>query len=151
MKCRCDCRGFTLIELLAVIIIMGVVLFAAVGHVYFGNTEQTTRIEMVKAHLRYAQSKAMADKVKWGIKFNGTSYWLFKGGAEDTPVRIMGQDGTTVDLPEGMSHTGIYGFDDWGKPYKKSGTSWLAHDGSTLAFGTGLGSVTLTRNTGFIP
>jgi MSHA pilin protein MshC len=151
MMRRCHCRGFTLIELIAVMVIMMVVLFVAAGRVYFGQTEQNTQVEMVKAHLRYAQAKAMADTVKWGIKFNGSTYWLFQEGAEDAPVRMIGSDGPTVAFPAGMSHSGVYGFDDWGKPYRKTALGWTAHDGTALALGSGMGAVRLTKNTGFIP
>lgn len=85
--------GFTMIEVVAVLVILAVV--AAVVAVQMSGTsayDLASQLEVVKGHLRLAQSRAMGSGSDWGITFNsgGTTYYLFQGSAPTTQVLRLG-------------------------------------------------------------
>lgn len=90
--------GFTAIEIIAVLVIVGILSAVAVsrltGH---SDAEDLAAANTLKVHLRYAQLRAMGDIVPWGIRFNGDSYTLLKGG-EATPVNLPGENNTEKAL-----------------------------------------------------
>ena len=146
-------RGFTLIELISALLVIGIVAAVVVSRVGTSNNEVIARIEVVKSHLRYAQSRAMNSELIWGIRFNGSSYWLFKDSDITKKVTFPAEDSDTVTMPSGMSvGTEIVSFDSWGKPYTDaSGTSLQTND-RTITFLPSLTNhaIIITKNTGFI-
>jgi MSHA pilin protein MshC len=109
------------------------------------GTELIAQTDVIKAHLRYAQARAMGSDVIWGIEFKGSTYSLFKNGNTSDTVTFIGESSDTLNLPSGISATEIVSFDSWGKPY----TDAL---GQTDHLGGQIGglSITITPNTGFI-
>ncbi|MCK5193579.1 MAG: hypothetical protein KAQ71_07200, partial [Desulfobulbaceae bacterium] len=99
----------------------------------------------IKAHLRYAQARAMGSDVIWGIEFTGSTYSLFKNGNTSDTVTMIGEDSDTLNLPSGISASGIVSFDSWGKPYNDA-SGQTVHPGGQIG---GL-SINITQNTGFI-
>jgi prepilin-type N-terminal cleavage/methylation domain-containing protein len=140
-------RGFTLFEVVMVLLILGVISYFAATRLFSEDVPtQAAERELVKNHLRYAQSRAMNSESSWGVKFgSSTRYWLFKGTDENTVIRlpdIESADGAMqlgsiqVTPPSGNKIT----FDHFGSP----GTA-------TITLSTTAGSIIVTQNTGFIP
>ncbi len=143
----CGQGGFTLFEIIMVLLLLGVISYFAATRLFSDDAPtQAAEVELVKNHLRYAQSRAMNSESSWGIKFgSSTRYWLFKGTEEDTVIRLPGvesSDGVMelrsiqVTPPSGNKIT----FDSFGSP-----------GAATIVLNTTAGSITVTKNTGFIP
>jgi prepilin-type N-terminal cleavage/methylation domain-containing protein len=151
-------RGFTLIEVIAVLVIIAVLAAIAVSRVI--STKEVSAIterDILKSHLRYAQMRALSDdpipeplslppKVKWGISFSNDTYTLVRdeNDTKTTPHNLPGEDSPTHKVASGVAFkdvTDVF-FDKWGSP-----------DPSELQFEVtpGGGTITITKNTGFIP
>jgi MSHA pilin protein MshC len=159
--------GFTIFEIVVVLIVMSIITAFAIGRGLDPGTELSVQTEVLKTQLRHAQSRALNSTIPWGIRTNATGdvYWLFKyEAATVTSVRLPGEENTTVNLaPKGITITvGTYSFDDRGRPYYTNETGTPAATGTALS---DLGAdqtitllksgvtetVTITKNTGFIP
>ena len=84
--------GFTLIEIISVLVVLGLLVAVLVSRMTNYDTEVRMGTDVLKEHLRYAQTMAMnyspnaGEDTVWGIKSNdGTSYWLFKGTSINDP------------------------------------------------------------------
>jgi type II secretion system protein H len=140
--------GFTMIEVVAVLVILGIV--AAVAAVKMSGTsayDLASQMEVIKGHLRLAQSRAMGSGIPSGINFDtSTTYYFFQGTGSTTQVQLPGEDNTTVNLTTKNSGLTIGSapqritFDAYGSP----GTT-------TITVTTNGGNITVTKNTGFIP
>lgn len=150
--CRGCCgicvRGFTLIEVVVVLLLLGIIAAAVVSRMSDTTAyDLFSQREAVKAHLRLAQSRAMASSSPWGINFNSaTTYYLFQGAGSTTPVRLLGEDNATVSLTAKGSGLTVSSaprritFDAYGSP-----------GATTVTIATNGGNITVTKNTGFIP
>jgi MSHA pilin protein MshC len=159
--------GFTIIEIVVVLIVIGIVSGFAVGRAVFTEPDLEVQSEVFKAHLRHAQSWAMSSNQFWGIQTDaaGSTYSLFKYDPTSgvTLMKLPGQSSTTIDLGAmGLSiaggDTGKFSFDSRGIPYyadvasSPPGAPQTASDISiTLNGGSGSATITITKNTGFIP
>jgi len=143
----CGQGGFTLFEIIMVLLLLGLVSYFAATRLFSDDIPtQAAELELLKNHLRYAQSRAMNSESSWGIKFgSSTRYWLFKGTEENTVIRLPGvesSDGVMelrsiqVTPPSGNKIT----FDSFGSP-----------GAATIVLNTTAGSITVTKNTGYIP
>ena len=86
-------RGFTLFEIVMVLLILGVISYFVATRLFSGEVPtQNAEMELVKNHLRFAQSKAMNSEMSWGIKFGTpTRYWLFNSvDGENSVKRLPG-------------------------------------------------------------
>ena len=138
-------HGFTLIEIIATLIVLGIL--ASVAAVIFSSMDDeklATEVEILKSHLRYAQSRAMTDNVSWGIAFSGNSYTLQTGGSTSTSY-LPNDDSSTHNLQRGVtaSTTPVVAFDNFGSP----GGGEIS---ITLSAGGDSRKITITKNTGFI-
>jgi len=154
-----DGRGFTMVEIIAVLIVIGILTAVAVVTLFSTDTYTTkSQFAMVKAHLRYAQARAIHSDSAWGINFAGTrsyggrtysNYWLFTGGDDTTPVKfqmeddsrnvVVFSDGSVGTWPLVISTTATVEFDEWGSP-----------GATNVAISTDAGSIVVTKNTGYI-
>jgi len=140
--------GFTMIEIIAVLLIIGIIAVVVVSRMSkTSDYDLASQVEVVKAHLRLAQSRAMSSSSPWGININSTkTYYLFKGDAPATPVQLLGENNATVSLTTKQSGLVITSapqtitFDAYGSP-----------GATTLTVNTNGGNITVTKNTGFIP
>ena len=150
--------GFTLIEVIAIVIVMGIVTAFAVGRVADNKPELLAQTQVLKIHLRYAQSRAMNSNDNYGIETDGNKYWLFRyDGTFAVPVNFPGE-GSDIDLSalgltlsmDGSSN--IVSFDSKGIPYKDNSGDIQTEDRtltlSTAALDTE--NIIITKNTGFI-
>jgi MSHA pilin protein MshC len=150
----CRQEGFTLFEIIMVLLILGVLSYFVATRLFSGETpDQNAEMELVKNHLRYAQSRAMNTEAKWGIKFDtSTRYWLFKDPDTGTIVRLPGvetSDGSVRLAGIQLSgYPATVSFDSAGSP----GSSAIPII-TVLPKGGGstVGTITITKNTGFIP
>jgi len=153
--------GFTPLEVLVVLIIIGIISMMVIGRSDIGQTDLMAQTEVIKSHIRYAQSLSMDSDRIWGVRCDATgqSYWLFVDGDPDdinNQRKLPGEEGQTVDLSQyGLTLTATtLSFDNRGRPCDDSdGTQTLENDLSlTLSAGGGAATtIRITRNTGFIP
>ena len=147
LKNKHNNHGFTMIEVIAVLIIVGIL--AVVAAVKMSNTSDydlASQLEVVKGHLRLAQAKALGSGSSWGINFaNSTTYYMFQGTAQTTPVLILGEDNATVNLTTKKSALTI------GNPQRITFDAYGSPGATTLTVATNGGNITVTKNTGFIP
>ena len=65
-----DQSGFTMIEIIAVLLIIGILSAVAITRFYGTSAaDLASQLEVVKSHLRYAQTRAMNTNSCWGINF----------------------------------------------------------------------------------
>ncbi|MBN1363938.1 MAG: prepilin-type N-terminal cleavage/methylation domain-containing protein [Syntrophaceae bacterium] len=144
-------NGFTMLEIICTLIIIGIV--SAVVFARMTSTRDydlDSQVEVVKNHLRLAQSRALSSGSPWGINFNSTTtYYLFKGTGSTTPEPIINEKSSTVDLTAKKSALtitppaatgGRVTFDSFGSP-----------GAANITVGTNAGDIIVTKNTGFIP
>jgi len=154
--------GFTFIELLTVMMIIAVISAIVFSRFMFGDTDLIAQTEVIKTHIRYAQSQAMNSDVVWGIKCDGNSYWLFRNGDPDDKVRLPGETSDNIDLSEdkGLSSMESFAlsFDDWGIPHTDAaatdGQELVSADSEaqiTVTAGEDTKIITITPSTGFLP
>jgi len=137
--------GFTLLEVTMVLLIAGIVGVIVVTRFIDTSTDVAVQTDVIKTHLRYAQTRAMSSNVIWGVQFQGTTYSLFRNGSTGDTVYFPGEESIALNLPSGTSATEIVSFDSWGKPFNDaSGQS--SHPGGQI----GDLSIIITTNTGFV-
>jgi MSHA pilin protein MshC len=149
-------RGFTMIEVVVVLLVIGVLsAFAMSKYSSTATYSLKSQTEVIKNHLRYAQTRAMNSNDYWGINFAGSSYTFFSSTNPSTPVMLPGEDSSVATIPYGITTTtGIVVFDTWGKPYTDAaGASIQTGNRNIIVSLTGEPSetITITENTGFVP
>jgi prepilin-type N-terminal cleavage/methylation domain-containing protein len=156
--------GFTLIEVVAVVAVLGVLALVAMNAFDLNEAPVVAQADALKAALRYAQSRAMADVSTWGISFTTSGYTLVEDNPNVTGMVLPGQGSATRTLPSGLSLTAPAQilFDGRGQPvnshYNVSDTAASVptaypNNQNITVSGNGGTSVTLTVTayTGFIP
>lgn len=140
--------GFTMIEIISVLIIIGIVTTVVI--VRLNNTRDydlVSQLEVVKAHLRLAQIRAMSSSSSYGINFNSaTTYYLFNADAPATQILIPGENDPTVTLTSKKTSLSISS-----APHVISFDSFGSPGSNTITITTNAGNITITKNTGFIP
>lgn len=151
--------GFTLIEVVAVLVVMSIITAFAVGRVVDNKPELIAQKEVLKVHLRYAQSRAMNSNDNYGIISSGNTYSLFRASAAFL-VNFPGEQFDYIDLAAlgltlSMTDGNIVCYDSKGIPYTDFDTSLVGNlqtDDRTLTLSSGTDTeiITITKNTGFI-
>jgi len=135
-----------LIEIIAVLIVISIVSVIVASRLWDTDAQLVPQTDVIKTHLRYAQSRAMSSNVTWGIIFNGNTYSLFRNGNASDTVRLPGESSTTLNLPSGISFTQTISFDSWGRPYDDAtGTNLIDPNLDLVNL-----DIKITKNTGFI-
>lgn len=118
-----DPRGFTLIEMIAVLIVLGILTAIVINRVTSASiADRVAQEGVIKNHIRFAQSAAMKQGMIWGIKCDGTDYWLFTGIAPDTVANqrpLPGESSAKINLANKkitMNAFTVF-FDANGRPY----------------------------------
>jgi len=155
-------QGFTLIELISVLIIIGI--GSAIAVTRFSSSDIRAlheEVAILKAHLRYAQTRAMSDNVPWGIDFlTSTSYRLQRNtgtvGNAATESILPNERTATRTITSGVTvyitGAGTY-FDVFGSPGNLPDSAIFTDANKTITLSGGSNSkdITITRSTGFIP
>lgn len=150
-------RGFTMIEMVVVLIIMSIIASFIVVRASTSGNDLIVQTEILKSHLRYAQIRAMNDTVPWGINIpsGGTSYILYRNNAQATTYLLPGENAQMHTLPTGVTiTTGVgstFNFNEWGIPVDTGSTPIASQQTITLTQGSTASSITITKNTGYIP
>ena len=137
-------QGVTLIETIAVLVILGIFALIAVPRFIDTGADVKSEAAILKLHLRYTQSLAMANNVAvWEVAVNPSSYTLMKNGAP-SPYVLPGEKTSTHTFRDDVTVTaggGTIQFDEYGD----AGPS-----GQTIVL-NGTEQITVTPNTGFVP
>ena len=165
-------RGFTLIEIIlamVIIVIISTIIITRSSDLSTGLISQT---EIMKTHLRYAQTLAMSagGSDVFGIRCSASpnEYWLFKGTDPDSNVMSLTDDAAydidnddRLDLAQKdiQASTFTVFFDHRGIPYSaytdETSNTPLSPDLTISVTPTGEASpvetITITELTGFIP
>lgn len=153
-------NGFTALEVLVTLIIIGIIGVLVISRGNLGQTDLLAQTEVIKAHIRHAQFRAMDSNRRWGMHCDasGRTYWLFVDDGAD-PItnkrKLPGEEADVVDLGRhGLTLTAFtLFFDDHGRPCTDGNGTQLEKD-LTLTLSTDEGAATtilITRNTGFVP
>lgn len=162
-----DHRGFTLVEIIATLIIIGIIAAVIVSSVSgVADTDRVSQENVIKNHIRYAQSMAMKQGTVWGIKCDGTDYWLFRTNAPDTPANqivLPNEENVKVTLANKKIAMTVFTlfFDAIGSPYTAytnattntpvSAANPLAVTVDSIPAGSATPAFNVTPETGFIP
>ena len=164
---RTSQKGFTFLELIALLVILGIMAVVAVNRATNHDTEVITGADVLKAHIRYAQTMAMnsnpnaGDETVWGISCSGSSYWLFRGTTPGADIIRLPDDekyingDRTINLTEkkiSVTSFTVF-FDNRGIPYFPFGTQW-PDTAITVSPASGSGTtvaVNITPFTGYVP
>jgi MSHA pilin protein MshC len=122
---------------------MGILLAVAVSRFRRNGIDLAAESALLRSHLRYAQSRAMADTVPWGVSLATGSYTLTHDG--NAAGQLPGDDDHTHTL-QGVTisaGTGNLTFDSWGAPSAGGHTITLSDGSSTK-------TITVIQNTGFV-
>lgn len=134
--------GFTMMEVIAVLVLLGIMSAILFSHANNSGVEAelSGAADVVKSHLRFAQTKAMNSDLSWGINFSGATYTLQDANAVTAPL--------PTDLPQGVTFSSTVNplmFDTrWGSPGSSGITVTVSKGGIDT-------TITVTANTGFIP
>ena len=145
--------GFTLLEVILVLIFISIFATIAVSRQANPDVSLTAAAEVLKAHIRYAQMRAMNSTVPWGVHADaGTSYWLFNGTDTGNRQLFPGESEDAVDLTDDnlniAPETFTLRFDQWGAP---SGITFVGEEATiNLSSGAETASITIIENTGFV-
>ena len=148
-------NGFTLIEVVAVLLILSIGITVVASRMTGTNdNELIGQIEVIKSHLRYAQSKAMSSTSSfWYIHFETTParYTLYEDGNQKY---FLGEPNITIPLKSGMSLSGgtYVLFDNLGRPYpNNTGASGTQLTTVKTIITSSVGNIEIKPETGFIP
>lgn len=146
------------------LVILGVLAAVAATRFQLPDADLPGRAEVVRAHLRYAQYRAMNSDVSFGLFFEEGKYYLYDDGNLANTHSLPGEDGIRVDLSaDGYTITAGGGdtfyvvFDSWGAPYTSQtidggGAVRQAADRTlTLSTGGDSRSIVVTAETGYVP
>jgi MSHA pilin protein MshC len=149
--------GFSFFEILVVMALIGVLAVIAMVRHSFNDPTLMTQTQVLKAHIRYAQTRSMNTDTIWGINYRvaGTqkSYWLYKRPDTEAKIVLPGEtkdqvhlDPLGIDISQGSF---TLEFNSWGSPSSSlTGTDTLV---LTLTKSGVNEQLTVTQNTGFIP
>ena len=112
--------GFTIIEVILVIVVLALLSLGAMAvGVDSREVEVIAEADILRAHLGFMQSMAMANNtVDWSVAFSGSSYVFLADGAP-SPVNLPGESSPAHALPSGVVlalGAGALSFDSWGAP-----------------------------------
>ncbi len=143
-------KGFTLLELITVMIILSVLTVVLVTRAMDDSAQTAAELEAVKGHLRYAQSRAMADSTNWYVQFTATSYAMYEAGAGTRA--LPGAQGLTVPLEYHTATAGtVVLFDSLGRPFTDTSGSTPQSGQRIVLASAGAGNLTVMPETGYIP
>jgi len=152
-------KGFTLVEIIAVLLVMGILAVIALTRMAStSDVDNKVQAEALKSHIRYVQLRAMNTDPQaancnspYGIHMSKGSYFMFKECNKDNKVILPGSETNQVyldNLTLSVNDKDIT-FDSYGRPCSDLKGDTLYTTDQTIALGTQ--TITITKNTGFVP
>lgn len=141
--------GFTLLEVITVLIILGIIAAVAVSRYRDTGADDVAVANTLKAHLRYAQLRAMGDIVDWGIEIEADKYTLVRdnGSVPNLPGENSAENN---DLDAILSPLGTIMFSSArGRPYLEGSNPDNFPNSYEISVGI-TQTITITPETGFI-
>ncbi len=153
-------RGFTLVEIIVILLLLGLATVTVLYRVYSFDADLIAQTNAIKNHMRYGQLQAMRSNAAagWGVKCDGTYYWLFEGLNPDSEVnqrRFPAEDNLKIALAGRKVSMGSFlvKFDSLGRPCDTN-LAALNADLTITVTSASTGSrqtITVTADTGFVP
>lgn len=138
-------HGFTVLEIIAVLVVLGIMAVLTVTRI--ASTASYTiasEVDTIKIYLRYAQYRALSDNANWGMTFTGNSCTMQRNGMT-APFNLPNESSAIHTFASGITVSGTnVTFDEWGSPGIADTTIMLASGNETK-------TITISKNTGFIP
>lgn len=153
-------QGFTVIELIAVLVLLGIMAIYATHRMGNDQFKAIAEADALRAALRYAQTRAMADIYTWGISQDGGSFTLVQDNPNVANAPLPGGGGATRTMPTGVTlgGAGLILFDWRGQPVTDhitavggTASAATAYQNITVTASSSTETVTVTPYTGFIP
>lgn len=159
--------GFTMIEIIAVLSIIAIIATVVVVRItsLAASSQLKSTADIIRGHLRYAQTRAINTDVVWYLTFTSTSYTIATYPSS-TNLQLPGGNSASnqaqENLPSGMTITpATVSFDSWGTPYTdapptSSPPATALNDPSghmtlTLSYNGSTETIQIQNDTGFIP
>jgi prepilin-type N-terminal cleavage/methylation domain-containing protein len=142
-------HGFTLMEVIVVIILLGILAVVAIARFTDADSEDIAAANTLKAHLRYAQLRAMGDVVWWGIEIESNQEYALVREDEASVPNLPGENKPSMDnISVDISPIVTIRFSPGrGQPIDSSGDPFSTVQTITV----GSQTITITPETGFIP
>lgn len=145
--------GFTLFEMVIVLVLLGTL--AAVAVVRYSDTivaDELALVNTLKAHLRYAQIRAMGDTTPWRIVLSGNTYTLQRRNADVwaiAPINLPGEASPSASIkPYELPPQMVIFQGGTGRPLDINEVPVTALQSITIDSGP---AITIAPETGFIP
>ncbi len=150
--------GFTMVEFIATVLVLGILAAFIIPRANPGESTAVNDMNVLRAHIRYVQLKAMSDVVPWGLNIGSGSYSLEIDGAIATAAdqqRLPGVNTITHAFEnDGLSVTPLrIAFDNRGRPVNPATETALNADQTitaSLSGGDAPPPITITQQTGFL-
>lgn len=150
--------GFTVVEFIATLLVLGILAAFIIPKANPGESTAVNDMNVLRAHIRYVQLKAMSDVVPWGLDIGSDSYSLEIDGVVATAVdqqRLPGVNTITHAFEtDGLSVTPLrIAFDNRGRPVNPATETVVGADQTitaSLSGGDAPPSITVTQQTGFL-
>ncbi len=135
-----------MMEIIAVIVILGIITAVAIPRFTKTRTDDLAAANTLKAHLRYAQLRAMGDIVSWGIDIETDKYTLIRESG--IVPNLPGENNPVKDnLEVSLSPQIIITFSAArGQPMDSNGD--IVENNQIITVGSR--TITITAETGFI-
>lgn len=153
--------GFTLIEAAVVLLLLGVLSVYAINRMGSSGVAAIAEADALRAALRYAQSRAMADIYTWGISLSSNGYTLVEDNPNIGTPPLPGQGSSSRSMPDGVTlggNTSLVLFDWRGQPVSGhittiggTASAVTGYQGITVMESSTTESVVITPYTGFVP
>lgn len=145
-------RGFTLIEIIATLLLLSILagLGLMLADTGGDGRDVATQLDLLRNHIRYAQSMAMKDRTIWSFHYTGSSFWV----SDSTGQRAL--PGTETPIQSAVSVTpdrnGAIYFDIYGIPCSDNATAapLTASTTFTVTAGSASESISLVPDTGYV-
>ena len=150
-----------------VLLILGVISYFAATRLFTDDgISRVSEMDLIKNHLRYAQSRAMNTETNWGIMFEPPAkYWLYFDDSSNNKiiVRLPGDDTSTDkkmtlktlsinSISNALSSNDVKFFSGASdKVSNKPGEFGSPGTSMDISINTTAGTIKVTRHTGFIP
>ncbi|WP_167590365.1 pilus assembly FimT family protein [Oceanidesulfovibrio indonesiensis] len=150
--------GFTMVEFVATLLVLAVLAAFIIPKANPAESTAANDINVLRAHIRYVQLRAMGDVVPWGLDIDAGSYSLEINGAVATAAdrqRLPGVNTITHAFEtDGLSVTPVrIAFDSRGRPVNPDTRDVLNSDQTitaSMSGGDAPSPIVITRQTGFL-